>query len=353
MKKIIAFYLPQFHSFKENDIWWGKGFTEWNNVKKGSPLFKKHNQPRVPLNNNYYCLLDKNVQIWQAELAKKYGIYGFCYYHYWFNGKILMDQPLLNMLDNADIDIKFCLSWANESWSRTWNGNDKDYLIKQEYSGKDDWQRHFDYLVKYFKDPRYIRINNKPMFLLYTSSRISNCEEMIAYWNERCIEEGFDGIYVVETLNYLQNRPVLNASSAIVCFEPNNIYESKMKKRDIFSSLVRYLKKNLLKKPNCQDIEKAYTLIEKREFSFDKIIYEGTFNDWDNTARKGYRGMVWKGACPELFANHLKNMIKKKNVGEFLFINAWNEWGEGAYLEPDNKHEYGYLEAIYHVMNVE
>lgn len=351
MKKVIAFYLPQYHTFKENDLWWGKGFTEWTNVKKAVSLFENHNQPRIPMNENYYCLLDRDTQIWQAKLANEYGIYGFCYYHYWFNGKILMDQPLLNMLNDRSIDVNFCMSWANESWSRTWNGNDKEYLIKQEYSGKEDWYSHFEYLLQYFKDARYIKIDNRPVFLLYTSSRIRDCDKMIAYWNEKCIEEGFNGIYIIETLNYLQNEPVLEASYAIACFEPNNIYESTMKKRSIFSSGIRYLEKTILKKPNCQDIKEAYALIEKRQFDFDKVIYEGTFNDWDNTPRKGCRGMVWKGASPMLFEQHLKKMMKKDNVGDFLFINAWNEWGEGAYLEPDNKYGYGYLKAIYNAVN--
>lgn len=353
MKKIIAFYLPQYYSFKENDIWWGKGFTEWDNVKKGVPLFKSHNQPRIPMNDNYYCLLDDKVQMWQADLAQKYGIYGFCYYHYWFNGKILMDQPLINMLNNKKIYTNFCLSWANESWSRTWNGNDKNYLIKQEYSGKEDWRRHFEYLLKFFKDSRYIKIDNKPMLLLYTSSRIADCEEMVAYWNGKCIEEGFKGIYIVETLNYLQNKPFLEKSSAVVCFEPNNVYETKIKRKNIIFCGARWLERTLLKKPNCQDIERAYSIIEERQFDFDKVIYEGTFNDWDNTARKGCRGMVWRGACPKLFENHLRKMIKKENVGEFLFVNAWNEWGEGAYLEPDNRNGYGYLEAVCRVINIE
>lgn len=351
MKKVIAFYLPQYHSFEENDLWWGKGFTEWTNVKKAVSLFKEHYQPRIPMNNNYYCLLDDEVQIWQANMAKNYSIYGFCYYHYWFNGKILMDKPLLNMLENQKININFCMSWANESWSRTWNGNDKDYLIKQEYSGERDWEEHFKYLLKFFKDSRYIKVENKPIFLLYTSSRIEECEKMVMYWDRRCKEEGFNGIYIIETLNYLQNKPILKHSDAVVCFEPNNVYESKMKKKNWLSSGTRFFQKEILKKPNCQSISVAYRLIEERTFNFDKVIYEGTFNDWDNTARKSYRGMVWKGASPLLFEEHLNKLINKDNIGEFLFINAWNEWGEGAYLEPDSKYKYGYLEAIYNAIN--
>ncbi len=346
MKKIIAFYLPQYHPFPENDEWWGKGFTEWDNVKKGKKLYKNHYQPRVPLNQNYYSLLNSETQIWQSELAQQYGIYGFCYYHYWFNGKVLMDKPLQNMLNNKKITINFCFSWANESWSRTWNGKDKDYLIKQEYSGRQDWEKHFMYLLPFFKDERYIKISGKPMLLLYTASNITDCENMVKFWNDRAIQEGFNGIYIVETLNYLQYKPALISSQAVACFEPNNVYETKIKKKGIVNAGIRYFKKTVLNIPNKQAIKKAYEIIEKRKYNFNKIIFEGTFNDWDNTARKGSRGMVWEGASPQLFKEHLSRLVSKDGTGDFLFINAWNEWGEGAYLEPDDKYKYSYLEAI-------
>ena len=153
--KIIAFYLPQFHNIPENDEWWGNGFTEWTNVKKAKPIFEGHQQPKVPLNNNYYNLLDDNVKVWQADLAKKYGVYGFCYYHYWFNGKMLLEKPMEQMLENKEVDIPFCISWANEPWTKAWVGDEKKMLIAQEYGQEEEWKEHFMYLLPFFKDERY------------------------------------------------------------------------------------------------------------------------------------------------------------------------------------------------------
>ena len=159
--KIIAFYLPQFHNIPENDEWWGDGFTEWVNVKKAKPLFDGHVQPKEPLNDNYYNLLDDNIKIWQAKIAKEYGVYGFCYYHYWFNGKLLLEKPMEQMLNNKKIDIPFCISWANEPWTKAWV-NEKKVLIPQSYGGVNEWKEHFDYLLPFFKDERYIKVHNKP-----------------------------------------------------------------------------------------------------------------------------------------------------------------------------------------------
>ena len=165
--KIIAFYLPQFHNIPENDEWWGNGFTEWTNVKKAKPIFEGHQQPKVPLNNNYYNLLDDNVKVWQADLAKKYGVYGFCYYHYWFNGKMLLEKPMEQMLENKEVDIPFCISWANEPWTKAWVGDEKKMLIAQEYGQEEEWKEHFMYLLPFFKDERYIKKDGKPFFIFY------------------------------------------------------------------------------------------------------------------------------------------------------------------------------------------
>ena len=159
--KIIAFYLPQFHNIPENDEWWGDGFTEWTNVKKAKPLYEGHMQPRVPLGGNYYNLLDDNVKIWQADLAKKYGVYGFCYYHYWFNGKMLLEKPMEQMLANKEVDIPFCICWANEPWTKAWVGDERKLLIAQEYGQEEEWKQHFMYLLPFFKDERYITKNGK------------------------------------------------------------------------------------------------------------------------------------------------------------------------------------------------
>ena len=197
--KIITFYLPQFHEIPENNEWWGKGFTEWVNVKKAQPLYEGHEQPRVPLNENYYNLLDPNVQVWQAKIAKEYGVYGFCYYHYWFNGKLLLEKPMENMLKNRDIDIPFCVCWANEPWTRAWVGETK-VLIPQLYGEKREWKEHFDYLLPFFKDSRYICDDGKPLVVIYRPEVIECLNEMLDYWNELAIQEGFEGV-----LNIISN----------------------------------------------------------------------------------------------------------------------------------------------------
>ena len=170
--KILAFVLPQFHTIPENDEWWGEGFTEWTNVRKAQPLFPGHLQPRVPANGRYYNLLDPATMDWQAQLAKTHGLDGFCYYHYWFNGKRLLDKPLDLLLERGKPDFPFCLAWANEPWTRAWAGGDREVLMPQEYGGESDWRRHFDCLLRFFRDPRYIRVDGKPMLLLYRTNSI-------------------------------------------------------------------------------------------------------------------------------------------------------------------------------------
>ncbi|MCD7820315.1 MAG: glycoside hydrolase family 99-like domain-containing protein, partial [Lachnospiraceae bacterium] len=171
--KIIPFYLPQFHTIPENDKWWGKGFTEWTNVRKAVPLFEGHQQPKLPLGDHFYNLLDDETKIWQAELAKQYGIFGFCYYHYWFkNGKRLLEKPAEQMLKNKDIDLPFCFCWANENWSRNWDGGNHEIIMAQEYGGKREWEMHFQYLLPFFRDKRYITMNGKPLFIIYKPEQI-------------------------------------------------------------------------------------------------------------------------------------------------------------------------------------
>lgn len=347
--KIIVFYLPQFHSIPENDKWWGKGFTEWTRVRTGKPLFKNHDQPKIPLNNNYYNLLDSNTQKWQADLAEKYGIYGFCYYHYWFNGKLLLEKPAEQMLLNEDISIPSCFSWANETWTRTWDGGNQDVLIPQSFNGKEDWEAHILYLLPFFKDKRYIKVNNKPMLLLYTSSRIEQCEEMIDNWNKRLINEGFSGIHIVETLNGWQEKSILKNSEAVVEFEPMYTIRYKL---PFLPRLIRFMIHRLSKiLPiflDRLDYEFLCQMIANRDELQKKTTYLGAFGGWDNTARRKKNAIIVTESTPDKFKKHLEIQVSKslKRNSQYLFINAWNEWGEGAYLEPDTNNKYAYLEKI-------
>lgn len=349
--KILAFHLPQFHSFPENDAWWGEGFTEWVNVKKAKQLFPSHNQPRVPLNENYYCLLEESAIRWQMDLAREYGIYGFCYYHYWFDGKLLMEKPL-EMMRKMENRLPYCFCWANEPWTRAWDGKTSTVLMPQRYGGEKEWEEHFQYLLQFFQDSSYILVEGKPVLVLYRTNDIPNCEEMIAYFDKRCKENGFAGIYLVEEKNSFQNSICCKNADAILNFEP--MYTLKYE-RSFFSRVVdklynKYFNKIHNNKMLVYSYDSAWKRILKRKSDAPegKREFRGGFVDWDNSPRKQERGMVVLGATPEKFQYYLGKQMElaREEGSEFVFINAWNEWAEGTYLEPDTCNGYGYLEAI-------
>ncbi|OIJ21728.1 glycosyl transferase [Anaerobacillus alkalidiazotrophicus] len=355
--KLIAFYLPQFHAIPENDEWWGEGFTEWTNTKKAKQLFKGQYQPREPYDENYYNLLDDETKKWQVDLAKKYGIYGFCYYHYWFNGKMVLQKPLEQVLENKDIELPFCISWANEPWTRSWDGKTNEVLLAQEYGDKEDWLTHFNYMLKFFKDDRYIKVNNKPILVIYKVESIPNHVELFEFWTNKAKENGLEGIYFIETLNGLQKKEVSNISEAVIQFEPNYTIHHD---RPLIDKIQNKLK-NLLMMPhkgsfiyNSMDYDITWKRILKRNMKVEnKQVFLGAFVDWDNTARKGEKALVFNGANPEKFEKYLSQQIRKgkEDNSEFLFINAWNEWAEGTYLEPDNRNGFAYLEAVKKAVN--
>lgn len=364
--KVIAFYLPQFHAIPENDKWWGNGFTEWVNVKNAKPLFEGHNQPRVPLDNNYYNLLDDAVKKWQVSLAKEYGVYGFCFYHYWFDGKLLLEKPVEQFLDNKKLDIHFCISWANEHWTNAWksNGNTK-VLIEQHYGNEKEWEDHFNYLLPFFKDCRYIVNNNKPLFIIYRPELIDCLEEMLDLWNKLAIKNGFDGIdFAYQTAGYtLSTRCNEDLFSYAIEYQPN---AARVFRHTSNSNRLDILKKSLLTiiENNFKiDLRQAKRSIQDLEHFDYKELWEyivnmrprnnkcipGAFVDWDNTSRRGKTGFVADGASPEVFESFMKRQIMNAKYNynkDMIFIFSWNEWAEGGYLEPDETNRYGYLEAI-------
>lgn len=365
-KKVIAFYLPQFHSIPENDKWWGKGFTEWTNVKKAEPLFKNHNQPRVPLNNNYYNLLDDNVIEEQSNLAQENGVFGFCYYHYYFkNGKKLLEKPLEMMLENKKITIPYCFCWANENWSRNWDGGNREVICEQDYGDKDEWERHFVYLLQFFKDDRYILVDNKPMFIIYKPELIAKLSKMINYFNKRAIEEGFDGIYLgyqyprffktpkyrrkkfdfgiyfepiytIDEIGY-KNKSLIKKALVKIKYSFGHKFYEKVDKL----ALIKRKKKNL----TLMDYNQVWENILNRKVKPN--VFAGAFVDWDNTPRNK-NGLCFYNVSAENFDNYFCKLNAKieSSKNKLIFINAWNEWGEGAYLEPDEKNKYAYLDTI-------
>lgn len=356
--KIICFYLPQFHRIPENDVWWGEGFTEWTNTKKAKPLYEGHRQPRIPFNNNYYNLLDEKVRIWQAELAKEYGIGGFCYYHYWFKGKQLLEKPFNAVLKNKKPDFPFCLCWANEPWTRSWDGKTGEILMPQDYGDKEDWKQHFNYLLNAFLDERYIKIDDKPIFIIYRSSSIEKCSQMMDYWNDLAVSNGLKGIYFISMLTSFDNY-IIDDFDAHLEFEPMYTIKHDM---PLYLQAKRFIKKKLIQKFNKGKIDKNsldiinYDLIWQRiigrESKYKKKTFLGAFVDWDNSARKGTRALIVEGSTPGKFKYYLDRQVQRslRMGNELLFINAWNEWAEGTYLEPDTDYGYEYLEAVREVL---
>lgn len=366
MIKKIAFYLPQFHSIPENDKWWGKGFTEWVNVRSSKPQFKRHNQPEQPLNENYYNLLDINTQIWQAKLANEYGIDGFCYYHYWFEGKLLLEKPMEQMLNVPEINIPFCVCWANETWSRTWDGKENEILIKQNYTeAEDQWVEHFNYLLKFFKDKRYIQDQNRPMLLIYKPQLITNCKDMITLWRRLAKENGYHDLYIgyqhFSAFDYDMKSLGMDFG---VEFEPfYTIHEIKkqtlsFKQRIIYAikyphNIWHYVQRHILKYPIIYDYDEIWKRIIQRDNKDN--IFPGAFPAWDNTPRRGENANVFYKATAEKFKYYFSAQIRKSEYvrkAKYIFINAWNEWAEGAHLEPDQINGYGYLEGIRESLNI-
>lgn len=364
--KIIAFYLPQYHSIPENDKWWGEGFTEWTNVKKAKPLFEGHDQPKIPLNKNYYYLLDDNVKIWQINLAKKYGIFGFCYYHYWFkDGKKLLEKPAEQMLKNKDVDLPFCFCWANENWSRNWDGGNREVIMEQQYGYKKDWEKHFQYLLNFFKDQRYITVDGKPLFIIYKPDLIPDIYQMIKFFRKRMVEEGFSGLccafqFPTYYSDLFYREDIFDY---MIGFEPtysrNSFKKSYSQKinliRTVFGENIisKYRKIHPIQnynsiKPNHLTVfyyDETWENILKQKWKKDFI--PGAFVDWDNTPRNKH-GTMYVGFTIEKFKNNMIKLLKKAmdENKKMIFINAWNEWAEGAFLEPDDKYKYEKLEAI-------
>lgn len=371
--KIIAFYFPQFHEIPENNEWWGKGFTDWELVKEAKPLYENHYQPRIPIEEDYYNPCEKETLKKQAELARKYGVEGFMFYHYWFDGKLYLEKPMEVFLANPDIDISFCVTWANESWTRSWVGKPEIFLQKQLHTNDVNiWENHFNYLLPFFKDPRAIRIEDKPVFLIYQPFLIKNSKEMIEFWNELAIKNGLNGLYFIAIKNHdYQSSDFLSSYDAIMKFQPREAYSSKdFEKHNVsarFQVLRRlphkvqlYLTKlnQKLSKHKIFDSKKLWSIIlensYKKDFGSHKLkIFESAFFEWDNTPRYKNKAKIFTGLSHDEKKKNLKKLMveAQKNNSAYVFFNAWNEWSESAYLEPDKKHGFRHLEIIKEVMD--
>lgn len=355
--KIIAFYLPQYHTFPENDRWWGKGFTEWTNVKKAVPSYKGHYQPRIPLNKNYYNLLNNSVLRWQADLAKKYGIYGFCYYHYWFDGHMLMEKPMENMLADKSVDLPFCICWANENWTKAWAKKSKEVLISQTYGDENEWKEHFNYLLPFFKDNRYIKVDGKPLFVIYRPEIVPCLEDMVNYWQSLARQNDFPGIsFMYQQTDYDHRKEKTGYLFDYGIEYQPAVVRNRPQKRNLFLLARKALNEfvNYFHLPQTSistfwySYDDAWRKIIKMKPKDEKMV-PGAFVDWDNTARYGKKASVYKGVTPEKFRKYLSMQIKHAKQDykkDMIFMFAWNEWGEGGYLEPDEKYGYKMLKAV-------
>lgn len=351
--KLVAFYLPQFHTFPENDDWWGKGFTEWTNVKRSYPLFKGHIQPEIPHKSiGYYNLLDTNIMHKQAELATNYGIYGFCFHYYWFSGKRLMEKPVDNFLNDPSINIHFCLNWANENWTRRWDGQEKDVLIAQNYTPEDDIEIMKD-ILKYFKDPRYIRVDGRPMLLVYRADLLPNMSETIKRWHKVCKENGEAVPYMVMCQSFANFDPTQYGFDAAVQFPPHAPWTINNPQSAYQQTNVKNIVQNF-----SGNIFSYSTLIKSciSGLSNNFINYPCIVPSWDNTPRRLNKSNLFVGSTPSLYKKWLNQLclyIKEHNSknNRFIFINAWNEWGEGAHLEPSKDYGFAYLNATAEILS--
>jgi len=355
MKKVYALYLPQYHRTEDNDKWWGVNYTEWDAVKAAKSLYAGHNQPNVPLNNNYYDLSDESGSVWkwQADLARQYGIDGFCIYHYWFkNSKQELQKPMEILLNYKEIDINYFVCWANEPWKKTWYGNNYEILVDQDYGGIDEWKAHFEYLKDFFNDKRYVKIDNKPVIAIYKTASIEMLSEMKKVWNSLARKIGYEGIYFIGAKTAFKQETRKNLIDEEYLFEPAyTLHYQYPMTTNVKRILLRLLKKTrnkvsrtkiLEQKESMPDLYKNIRLPDSNEVKCAFGICPG----WDNTPRKQEKGCAFDGGSPDLFQNNLHKMLEDTNGSDFIMINAWNEWGEGAYLEPDEKNGYAYLESI-------
>ncbi len=349
--KPIALYLPQYHEIPENNEWWGQGFTEWTNVKKAQPLYEGHYQPHIPHKDiGYYDLSDVNVMRKQVQMAKKYKIYGFCFYYYHFaNGKRLLEKPLNNWLKATDIDFPFCFAWANENWTRSWDGGNKEVIMPQQYDEQNMINMLKDMLPA-FQDSRYIKVDNKPLLLIYRAEIIPHIQVLIKKWRKLIKENGFDDLYLVSMQNFEQKNPYNMGFNAAVEFAPQALkkpFNFNVSKE--LSSVSQYGATVFLMN------EIINKMIYRLNVSYPRI--KCVCPSWDNTARCGEKAPRFiYDATPASFNKFMKLSIKEtlsyrnnsvfSQAQEFLFINAWNEWGEGAHLEPDEKYGYEWLEII-------
>ncbi|WP_310391096.1 glycoside hydrolase family 99-like domain-containing protein [Hymenobacter sp.] len=353
--RALAMYLPQFHPTPENDEWWGMGFTEWTNVAKARSRFPGHNQPHLPADLGFYDLRVPETRELQAEMAKQYGIHGFMYYHYWFNGRRILERPFEEVLKSGAPNFPFCLCWANENWTRRWDGSEQQVLLKQEYSDEDD-RIHIRSLAPAFSDPRYIRVDGKPVFIVYRTNVLPDAQRTVATWREEAIRLGIGELYLMRVNGWGPHpNPHELGFDAAVDFQPD---WCKLPGREFGSLKTRGLNRLGMKpSPYLQDEIRDYGDVVAAMISRAKPDYKlfpGVTPDWDNSARRKKNAIIMTNSTPDKYEGWLRHVAQSFTAyspdENFIFINAWNEWAEGNHLEPCQRWGRQYLEATHRVL---
>ncbi len=347
----IAFYLPQFHPIPENDEWWGRGFTEWTNVTKAKPLFKGHYQPHLPADLGFYDLRLPELREAQADLARRFGVDAFCYYHYWFNGRRLLDRPFREVLASGRPDFPFMLCWANENWTRVWDGGGALILLEQAYSEDDD-REHLKALVSAFKDPRYVKVEGKPVFLVYRVADLPDPKRTAAIWREEAERAGLPGIYLcrVERMPPDHADPAEIGFDAGVEFQPDHMRVGGFVTGSTGARILRRI------------VRPEHPFRHNQIYSYDDLVERSLAQpqpgyvrfpcvtpSWDNSSRRKQWATIFVGSTPEKYGGWLEQTLRRfqpcSSDADLVFTNAWNEWAEGNHLEPDQRWGLGYLEA--------
>lgn len=357
--RVIAFYLPQFHPIPENDLWWGKGFTEWTNVGKAKPLFRGHYQPKVPADLGYYDLRLPEVRELQAQMAREAGIEGFMYWHYWFgNGKRLLERPFNEVLQSGKPDFPFCLGWANHDWTRrTWNSDahkhkDMDLML-QEYPGDEDIIAHFNTLLPAFKDKRYITVDGSPMFLIFDPVALPNPKHFMKIWNQLAKSNGINnGIHFVGLTGGWLEKYSQTLRDGFDAIAPSNLWYAEAKVEGSFMKLFKHKLRTYFPKFAPLNKYKYKDIIKHLFTEYDKLEngYPSIIPNRDRSPRGGRRAVIYTDSTPELFKQHILDALElvkhKQPQHRIIFLRSWNEWAEGNYVEPDLKYGHGYLDAL-------
>ena len=346
---VTAFYLPQYYPIPENDRFWGKGFTEWTNVTAAKPLFPGHEQPNLPADLGFYDLRVPETRQQQADLAKKFKIDAFCYWHYWFGGnKVVLERPLTEVINSGKPDYPFCLAWANQSWTGIWHGLENEIIFEQKYPGFGDYEEHFYYCLNAFKDKRYLTYKGRPVFVVYAPMQLPDPKVFTDYWNELARKEGFPGMYFIgisyhgwKMNDYGFDGKTVHEPSNIIMKYPNELFRIKLRKKigkiPFFDS------------PKIYEYRKVVDSNPYTDYH-DKKLFPTILPNWDNTPRSGKNGVIFRNSTPELFKKHLRSafdyLLQNDVNPPIVFIKSWNEWAEGNYLEPDRKWGDRYLRMI-------